>query len=72
MKQQQLASGGNMMMNPNNMQPNNQQGMHHPVHQNSMQNGPMGMARMNTMQQPNYQVNFHFYQNLLCVMIFLQ
>lgn len=54
------------MMNPNNMQPNNQQGLHHPVHQNSMQNGPMGMARMNTMQQPNYQVNFHFHQNLFC------
>lgn len=44
--------GGNMMMNPNSMQPNNQQGMHHPVHQNSLQNGPMGMARMN-MQQPH-------------------
>lgn len=51
-KQQALGTGGNMMMNPNNMQPNNQQGMHHPVHQNSMQNGPMGMARMN-MQQPH-------------------
>lgn len=42
--------GGNMLMNPNNMQPNNQQGMHHSVHQNSIQNGPMGMARMNMQQ----------------------
>ena len=50
-KQQALASGGNMMMNPNSMQPNNQ-GMHHQVHQNTIQNGPMGMARM-SMQQPH-------------------
>lgn len=49
-----LKSGGGMMMNPPNaMQPNNQQGIHHPMHQNSMQNGPMGAAgiRMNMQQQ---------------------
>lgn len=60
MKQQGLPSG-NMMMNPNNMQPNNQQNMHHPVHQNAMANGPMGMARMNPMQQSNYPVRFHIH-----------
>lgn len=60
MKQQGLASG-NMMMNPNNMQPNNQQNMHHPVHQNAMANGPMGMARMNPMQQSNYPVRFNIH-----------
>lgn len=49
MKQQGLASG-NMMMN-------NQQNMHHPVHQSAMQNGPMGMARINAMQQSNYPVS---------------
>lgn len=50
LKQQSMASGGGMMMNT--MQPNNQQGMHHPMHQNSMQNGPMGAGiRMNMQQQ---------------------
>lgn len=64
MKQQGLASG-NMMMNPNNMQPNNQQNMHHPVHQNAMQNGPMGIGRINAMQQSNYPVSF--LHHALCV-----
>lgn len=52
LKQQSMTSGGGMMMNPNQMQPNNQQGMHHPMHQNSMQNGPMAAGiRMNLQQQ---------------------
>lgn len=52
LKQQSIATGGGMMMNPNAMQPNNQQGMHHPMHQNSMQNGPMNAGiRMNMQPQ---------------------
>lgn len=52
LKQQSMTSGGGMMMSPNQMQPNNQQAMHHPMHQNSMQNGPMGAGiRMNLQQQ---------------------
>lgn len=51
LKQQSMTSGGGMMMNPNQMQPN-QQGMHHPMHSNSMQNGPMPAGiRMNLQQQ---------------------
>lgn len=50
LKQQSIATGGGMMMNA--MQPNNQQGMHHPMHQNSMQNGPMNPGiRMNMQGQ---------------------
>lgn len=52
LKQQSMTSGGGMMMNPNQMQANNQQGMHHPMHQNPMQNGPMAAGiRMNLQQQ---------------------
>lgn len=57
LKQQPMASGGGMIMNPNAMQPNNQQGMHHPMHQNSMpmQNGPIGAGIRMNMQQPHMQ-----------------
>lgn len=50
LNKQPLSSGG--MMLPS-VQPNNQQGMHHPGHQGhpvALQNGPMGMGRVNMQQ----------------------
>lgn len=65
LKQQTLTPGGAMMMNPNSIQPSNQQGMHHPGHQgnmnnitgslNNISNNPMGGMQVSLFLISNYE-----------------